>query len=127
MDNLYKSAMKGVEIVRKGEFVELRVKGISLCLSNTELFRRQQWASAKPSTGNPAGDRQRLFTAFETVIAQAGSGVNTRGNEKALLDLAKQMKQSGLPMEQWGLDKTVLDKLYPVRPVEAVRPADSPG
>lgn len=116
LENLFKSAMRGVELIRKGELVELRVKGVSLCVSNTELFRKQQWASARPGVGNPSTDRKRLFAAFETVIAQAGSGIATRGNEKALLDLAKAMKLAGLPMEQWGLDKSVMDQLYPPPP-----------
>jgi len=113
MDSFFKNAMKGVELIRRTTYSELRCRGYVLVVSNTEFFRKQQWAAARQSSGNPVGDRTRLFAAFETVIAQSGSGVNTRGNDKTLMDLAMAMKTAGMPMEQWGLPPPIMDKLYP--------------
>jgi hypothetical protein len=126
---LLDSVSKTVQIARNGEFAELRFKQTSVVVLSLDLFRKQQWAAGRDSTGNPDGDRRRFLDQFETLIAVNGAGISSRGSEQSIMKLLTALKNAGIPVEQYAVDPRYLELLYPKRElVQQLTPkaADTP-
>jgi hypothetical protein len=112
---LIDSVSKTLQISRHGEFAELHFKQTSVVVLSLDLFRKQQWASGRDSTGNPDGDRRRFLEQFETLVALHGSGIASRGSDQSIIKLLKAIKQAGIPVEQYAVDPRHMEMLYPKR------------
>lgn len=124
---LLDSITRSTQILRNGEFAELRFKQTSVVVLSIDLFRKQQWAQARESTGNPDGDRRRFLDQFETIVGLNGSGIAARGSERALMQLLTAVKNAGVPVEQYAVDPRYLELLYPKRElVEQLTPKVEP-
>ncbi len=121
---LLDSVSKTLQILRNGEYAELRFKQSSAAVLTLDLFRKQQWAQSRESSGNPDADRRRFLEQFETIIGVNGSGITTRGNEQSIMKLLKALKNAGVPIEQYAIDPRYLELLYPKRAlVQQLTPA----
>lgn len=117
------SIARTLQISRNGEYAELRFKQTSVVVLTLDLFRKQQWAGGRESSGNPDTDRRRFLEQFETIIGVNGSGITTRGSEQSIMKLLTAIKNAGVPVEQFAVDPRYLELLYPKRElVQALTP-----
>lgn len=126
--SLFESATARGRVIRQADLVCMVVDGGgSIVVPMQDFLQAQKWAQSKPASGNAVTDRGRFLEQFATVVARPGSFCQTRGNDKQLGSLAKQMRQAGYDLNEWSLPPELKSNPPPAAPKpRAAAPAADP-
>lgn len=101
---LYESVESRARIVKQGEIVCIIIDGGGAMVAATQDFMAaQKWASSRTASGNDITDRGRFLEQIPAVVARPGSISGTRGSDKLVEGIAKNMKQAGYDLAEWQL------------------------
>lgn len=125
--SLFDAALRGMRVLKQGEVVCLIMDGGGALITFTlDFVAAQKWAQRKPETGNRVTDRGRFLEQLPTLIARPGSFVGTRGSDKIIEKLAKNMIQAGYDLGEWSLPPDVKAMAHP-KAAQPAKKKDEPG
>lgn len=102
--SLFQSATSRGRVVRQGDLVCVIIDGGgSMVMSTQDFLQAQKWAQSKPATGNALTDRGRFLDQIGSMVSRPGSLIPTRGNDRQVATLARQMRQAGYDLSEWNL------------------------
>ncbi|HKY91920.1 MAG TPA: hypothetical protein VJM11_12810 [Nevskiaceae bacterium] len=111
--SLFDAATMRGRVVRQGEIVGIIMDGGGAVVVHMQEFvAAQKWASSKPFSGNALTDRARFLDQFTSLVARPHSVQPTRGNDRQLDRLVRQMRTAGYDITEWQIPPEMKDPAY---------------
>jgi hypothetical protein len=102
--SLFETATRGARVVRQADLTTMIIDGGGAMIMETlEFGAAYKWAQAKNTSGSVLNDRNKFFERITVLVSRPGSFQTTRGSDKALRNMARLMKASGLELNDWNL------------------------
>lgn len=123
---LYESVESRARIIKQGDIVCIIIDGGGAMVAATQDFMAaQKWAASRTASGNDLTDRARFLEQIPALVARPGSINPTRGSDKLIENLAKNMKQAGYDLSEWQLPPELKNLGHPTP--SAPKPKDKPA
>lgn len=101
---LFESATQRGRIIRQGNITTIIMDGNGAVIVDIQDFQQaRKWAQSKMPTANLLTDRARFLDQFPALVSRPGSVQATRGSQKPLEKLVKEMLASGMDLNEWTL------------------------
>lgn len=101
---LFESFSSRARVAKQGNIAMIVVDGGgAMIVPMDEFMVAHKWAQSKPASGNAVSDRGRFLEQFTVMVSRPGSFAGTRGNQRQLYKLAKQMLAAGHDLGEWML------------------------
>lgn len=126
--SLFVSATSRGRIVRQGDLVCVIVDGGgAMVMATQDFLPARKWAESKPASGNPLTDRGRFLDQIPAMVSRPGSLISTRGSQRQVATLARQMRQAGYDLGEWNLPPELKNPRNPLADLPALAKHGAPA